>query len=141
MTERPDPERGSDAAEPAPDRPRTIARLVYDTAAQPLPAGVRAVLQRARHLLFVCEGLEVVLQLSVARSRDELKLLGQVLAEGLPAAGRSVRLDGPTGPLDRATDHRGEFRFSELRPGSYSIVVDMGPRLVELPRLELEAPC
>ena len=39
-------------------------RLVYDTKAQPLSSGVRAVLQRARRLLYAADETELVLQIA-----------------------------------------------------------------------------
>ena len=118
---------------------RLSARLVYDTNAQPLPSGVRAVMQRARRLLFAADDFEVVLQVSPEAVPERVKIMGQVLAEGLPVAGADVRLDGPTVQRSWATDREGEFRFAELPGGDYTLEIGTPEHVLEMPTLKLAA--
>ena len=103
---------------------RVPAVLVYDTAAQPLRPGVRAVTQRARRLLFMAEDTELMLQLAPTTVPSCLKLVGQVLDEGEPVIGAAIELRGPAGWLSsQATDDDGHFSIDELPKGAYAIAV------------------
>ena len=133
------PDQTSPASGPRATDRRLMARLVYDTSAQPLPSGVRAVIQRARRLLFAADDLEVVLQVSPEAAPERLKVMGQVLAEGLPVADAGVRLDGPAGPRAWTADREGEFRFAELPAGDYVLEVGTPERVLEMPTLTLTA--
>ena len=116
---------------------RVPADLVYDTKAQPLPSGVRAVMQqRARRMLFTAEDTELVLQVSSDTAPDQLKLVGQVLDEGIPVEGAAVHFVGPR-QLHEATDEEGEFRISELPKGSYDLAIGTADRVVEVSPLDL----
>ena len=127
---------GDGFAPRAEDR-RRPARLVYDTLTQQLPAGVRAVGQRARRLLFAAEDTELMLQVSADASPNGLRVMGQVLEQGMPLDGAAVRFDGPASP-DQRTDRDGEFRLSELPKGDYRIEVDATGRVIETPAVELQ---
>src|SRR3954470_16467253 len=106
------------------DPPRRVpAVLVYDTAAQPLRRGVRAVTQRARRLLFMAEDTELMLQLAPTPIPTRLKLVGQVLDFGEPVVGAAVELSGPAGSIAQATDADGHFCIDELPKGTYAIAV------------------
>src|SRR5687768_10742059 len=97
---------------------RIKARLVYDTKAQPLSPGVRAVLQRARRVLYAADETELVLQIAPDRQADLLKLAGQVLDEGMPIEGASVNLHGPSSSqVAQETDEDGEFLIGSLPKG------------------------
>ena len=124
---------------PRPTGRRLAARLVYDTSAHPLPSGVRAVMQRARRLLFAAADFEVVLQISPEAMPERVKVMGQVLTEGLPVAGAEVRLDGPPGPRSWATDREGEFRFAELPAGDYVLEIGTPEHVLQMPTLKLAA--
>lgn len=102
---------------------RVPAVLVYDTAAQPLRPGVRAVTQRARRLLFMAEDTELMLQLAPTSIPTCLKLVGQVLDDGEPVIGAAVELRGPGGHINQATDDDGHFAIDELPKGAYAIAV------------------
>ena len=129
---------------PTPDEARrdehqrhVPAELVYDTKSQPLPSGVRAVMQqRARRMLFTAEDTELVLQVSSDTSPDHLKVVGQVLDEGIPVEGAAVHLDGPR-QVDEATDEEGEFRVSDLPRGSYDLAIGTAERVVDVSPLDL----
>jgi hypothetical protein len=106
------------------DAPQRVpAVLVYDTAAQPLRPGVRAVTQRARRLLFMAEDTELMLQLAPTSIPTRLKLVGQVLDYGEPVMGAAIELRGPAGSIAQATDGDGHFCIDELPKGAYAIAV------------------
>ena len=117
---------------------RLLARLIYDTRAQPLPARVRLATQRARRLLFVAEEFEVVLQVSPDPSPNQVKVIGEVLSEGVPVTGATVRLDGPVELTNQVTDLEGKFRLAALPSGGYSIEIGMAEQVVEIPALDVD---
>ena len=126
------------AAGPLSEEPRRVAAdLVYDTKAQPLPSGVRAVMQqRARRMLFTADDTELVLQVSSDAAPEQLKVVGQVLEEGIPVEGAAIRLDGPR-QVHEATDEEGEFRVGELPKGSYDLAIGTADRVVDVSPLDL----
>jgi hypothetical protein len=121
------------------DAPRRVpAVLVYDTAAQPLRPGVRAVTQRARRLLFMAEDTELMLQLAPTTIPARLKLIGQVLDDGEPVEGASVELCGPGGAIAQATDGDGHFYIDELPKGAYAIAVAANQQSLSVSDLALD---
>lgn len=117
---------------------RIKARLVYDTKAQPLSPGVRAVGQRARRVLYAADETELVLQIAPERQSDRLKLAGQVLDEGMPIEGAAVNLHGPSSTVERETDEEGEFLIPSLPRGEYSLEIDTPARLLSVAPLDIE---
>lgn len=117
---------------------RIEARLVYDTKAQPLSSGVRAVVQRARRVLYAADETELVLQIAPDRQTDRLKLAGQVLDEGMPIEGAAVNLHGPANQVERETDEDGEFTIGALPKGEYSLEIDTPARLMSVAPLDIE---
>jgi hypothetical protein len=116
---------------------RVPAVLVYDTAAQPLRQGVRAVTQRARRLLFMAEDTELMLQLAPTSIPTCLKLVGQVLDCGEPVSGVAVELRGPAGAIAQTTDDDGHFSIDELPKGAYAIAVDASHQSISVADLAL----
>ena len=123
---------------PRSEEPRRVsAELVYDTKAQPLPSGVRAVMQqRARRMLFTADDTELVLQVSADIAPEQLKVVGQVLDEGIPVEGAAVRFEGPR-QVHEATDEEGEFRVGDLPKGSYDLEIGTADRVVDVSPLDL----
>jgi hypothetical protein len=118
---------------------RIEARLVYDTKAQPLNSGVRAVTQRARRVLYAADETELVLQIAPDRQSDRLKLAGQVLDEGMPIEGAAVSLLGPSSKeVAQETDEDGEFQIGALVKGEYSLEIDTPARSLSVAPLDLE---
>ncbi len=117
---------------------RLLARLIYDTRAQPLPARVRLATQRARRLLFVAEEFEVVLQVSPNPSSSGVRVMGEVLWEGVPVVGATIRLSGPVTPTNQPTDLEGKFRLAALASGGYSIEIGMAEQVIDIPALDLD---
>ena len=60
--------------------PRLVARLLGDTATQPLPVGVRGARSVARHALFEAGGYNLDLRLEEDDAAARLVVVGQVLA-------------------------------------------------------------
>jgi hypothetical protein len=118
---------------------RIEARLVYDTKAQPLSSGVRAVVQRARRVLYAADETELVLQIAPDRQGDRLKLAGQVLDEGMPIEGAAVNLHGPAAkPVAQETDEDGEFLIASLPKGEYCLEIDTPARSLSVAPLDIE---
>jgi hypothetical protein len=117
---------------------RIEARLVYDTKAQPLTPGVRAVVQRARRVLYAADETELVLQIAPDRQADRMKLAGQVLDDGMPIEGAAVNLQGAARNTDHETDEDGEFSIGALPRGEYSLQIDTPSRQLSVTPLELE---
>jgi hypothetical protein len=117
---------------------RMLANLVYDTKAQPLSSGIRAVVQRARRMLFAAGETEIVLQIAPDKQQDHLKLAGQILDEGMPVEGAAVNLHGPSSQVDRETDEEGEFLIGLLPPGTYHLDIEASGRSMRVPTIEVE---
>jgi hypothetical protein len=117
---------------------RVEARLVYDTKAQPLTPGVRAVVQRARRVLYAADETELVLQIAPDRQTDRLKLAGQVLDEGMPIEGAAVNLHGPMKRVEQETDEDGEFMIGSLPRGAYSLEIGTADRVMSVTPLDIE---
>ena len=117
---------------------RIEARLVYDTKSQPLSSGVRAVVQRARRVLYAADETELVLQIAPDRQADRLKLAGQVLDEGMPIEGAAVALHGPAAPVQQETDEDGEFLIPSLPKGEYCLEVGTRARVLSVAPLDIE---
>src|SRR4051794_28813048 len=103
---------------------RIMAHLVYDTKTQPLSSGIRAVVQRARRLLYAADATEVLLQIAPGKKPEQFMLAGQVLDDGMPSEGAAVTLQGPASSIDQVTDEEGEFLIGSLRPGTYGLEID-----------------
>jgi hypothetical protein len=99
---------------------RIVASLVYDTSTQPLSSGIRAVVQRARRLLYTADDTELVLQVAPGKLPDRLKVAGQVLENGMPVEGAAVCLQGPASHAEE-TDEEGEFLITSVPKGAYSL--------------------
>ena len=117
---------------------RMLASLVYDTKAQPLSSGIRAVVQRARRMLYAAGETEIVLQVAPDKQPDHLKLAGQVLDEGMPVEGAAVNLHGAASSVDQETDEEGEFLIGALPPGTYHLDIETPSRSMRVPTLEVE---
>ena len=93
---------------------------------------------RARRLLFAVAGTELVLQMAPERVPGRVRLLGQVLDDGMPISGASVRLDGPTVRCGMSTDDDGQFRVADVLPGSYQLEIGTLTQLLRVDHLSVE---
>jgi len=125
----------TDAFDPAVARMQ--ARLVYDTKTQSLASGVRAVVQRGRRLLYAAAATELVLQITLDRRPDHVRLIGQVLDEGMPVEGATVDLHRESTAIHQATDDEGEFRVNELPFGIYDLDIETDMHQVSVEQLDL----
>jgi hypothetical protein len=114
------------------------ANLVYDTKAQPLSSGIRAVVQRARRILYAAGETELVLQIAQDKQPERMKLAGQVLDEGMPVEGAAVNLQGPVSNTEHSTDEEGEFLIGSLPAGTYNLAIETSDRLMSVPPLDVE---
>ena len=120
-----------------PAVPHLQAELVYDTKTQPLAPGVRVAVKRGRRILYTAEATELILQTSPEPRPDHIRLMGQVLDDGLPVDGAAVHLSGESIALHRATDDEGEFRVGELPAGSYDLDIETATRQISVDQLDL----
>src|SRR6184192_2174880 len=65
-------------------RSSVLASLLFDTFAQPLPAGIRSTVAVARQLIYEAEGLTVDLRLDRQPQSNKICVVGQVLDKGIP---------------------------------------------------------
>ena len=117
---------------------RIEAHLVYDTKSQPLSAGVRAVVQRARRVLYSADETELVLQIAPDKQTDRHKMAGQVLDEGMPIEGAAVSLHGPSKDFAQETDEDGEFLITALPRGAYSLEIGTPAGLLSVAPIDIE---
>jgi hypothetical protein len=116
---------------------RIVASLVYDTRSQPLSSGIRAVVQRARRLLYSADDTELVLQVAPGKQPDRLKLAGQVLEDGMPVEGAAVNLHGPASHAEE-TDEEGEFLITSLPKGAYSLDIKTPAKEMSIEAIDVE---
>ena len=120
------------------DAPRRPVALAYDTADQGLPSGVRAVVREgSRRLMFESDAYEVVLRVAADRMTEQYELAGQVLFEGLPLPGATVRLEleGPSTTI--STDRSGGFRLPPLMHGAYGLSIAVAGAVLTVPPIAL----
>ena len=117
---------------------RIQANLVYDTKSQPLSSGVRAVVQRARRVLYSADETELVLQIAPDKLANRHKLAGQVLDEGMPIEGAAVSLLGGPKNIAQATDEDGEFLITSLPGGEYSLEIGTPAGLLSVAPFDIE---
>ena len=117
---------------------RVAPQLVYDTRDHPLAAGVRSVGGPARRLLFTADATELVLQMTPERRPGRVRLMGQVLDNGMPMSGVSVQLDGPDGHYVKSTDDEGQFRVADVQKGSYCLEIGTLTHVLSVDPLAIE---
>lgn len=102
---------------------RARALLTFDSATQLGLAGVRSAETRSRQMIFACELAEVAVTVRPSRQADRLDVNGQVFPRDLPSADALVvRLAQADDLLDISlTNDVGEFSFTELPPGAYTL--------------------
>jgi hypothetical protein len=122
---------------PDPMPRRSSAELVYDTGAQPLPAGVRTAVSRGRKLLYAAAEAELMLQVAPEARPAHVRLAGQVMEGGMPVEGAAVRLRGGATAVERTTDDDGEFRVAGLPAGGYALDIDTPTRRLGVDRVDL----
>jgi hypothetical protein len=118
--------------------PSCAVELAYDTAAQGLPSGVRAVVQEgSRRLMFESQEYEILLRVASNRLAERHDLLGQVLFGGLPLPGATVRLDADSQRPTILTDQTGSFRLPPLSRGEYGLSIAVDGAVLVVPPIAL----
>src|ERR1044072_780099 len=117
---------------------RVTPQLVYDTRDRPLATGVRSAGGPAPPPLFAAAQTQPVIPMPPERSPGRVRLMGQVLDNGMPIGGASVHLNGPTGLKIKATDDEGQFRVADVQKGSYHLEIDTLTQLLSVDSLAIE---
>ena len=122
------------------DAPRCPVELAYDTAEEDRSSRVRAVLREgSRRLMFEANAYEVLVRVASDRLTQQYELAGQVLFEGLPLPGATVRLevDGPGTTI--ATDLSGAFRLPPLVHRACALSIAVEGAVLTVPPIALHA--
>jgi len=122
----PRPESGSSVVR------RILATLRFDTVGLSPAYGLRSDAAGERQLLF--EAGETRLHIQVSPAGEDWVITGQVL--GPPSAGQ-VELSGESGSQHAVLDERCEFTLPPVARGSYSMVLRLNDRELELPPIDL----
>ncbi len=123
------------------DAPRCPVELAYDTADRGLPSGVKVVVREgSRRLMFEAEAYEILVKVASDRLTQRYELAGQVLFEGLPLPGATVRLevDGPGATI--STDLAGGFRMPPLVQGACALSIAVDGAVLTVPPIALHRP-
>lgn len=118
---------------------RLLARLIFDSFAQPLPVGVRSGAPMARQLLYESDGLTVDLRIDKHANSKALSIVGQVLdARTLRLAHEAVPvalLDGQGKRLQQtSTSHFGEFHLEIAGETEMQLAIEVdGGRSICIP--------
>jgi CheY-like chemotaxis protein len=93
-----------------------VARLIFDSFRQPLPAGVRALEPRERRLVYENGALSIDVSFELRMDPPLIQLIGQILDSANPdhrMGGIPVVVQGAKGPIASAmTNEFGEFQFA-----------------------------
>ena len=127
----------------APRKPRSLARLLFDSCLQPAMAGVRGSVP-ARQLLYETDELCIDLRLEVRRTERRVSMIGQILSRAASQIGHQqlpVRLYEQNQQLTQSiTNQYGEFQL-EFGPNSaISLAIGQdGETRIALPHIDLIA--
>lgn len=107
-----------------------IAKLVFDSASQPVPAGVRGTVAIARELLYRAGSLCIDMRLQSKPGSDSRVLIGQLLDSANPnhgIGGIPISLLSQGDTVSKAkTNNVGEFDFGLAVRGDLQLVFGMG---------------
>lgn len=109
---------------------RSLARLVFDSFAQPLPAGIRSGAAMARQMVYEADGLTIDLRIDKHANSKALSIVGQVLdARTLRLAPESVPvalLNRQGEPLQRtSTSNFGEFHLEVAAEAEMQLAIEV----------------
>ena len=116
-----------------------IAELIYDSFSEPLPVGMRQRDLPARQTLYRAEGLELDLKVQVTGDKKGA-IIGQVISEKncLEVDDLEIDLSCDGERIGASnTNSWGEFMFSDLPRGNYEIQVQLGEKVLRLPKVPL----
>jgi hypothetical protein len=127
------------AAKIAAPASRSLASLVFDSFARPLPAGIRSGAPTARQLVYEAEGLTVDLRIDKHANSKALSIVGQVLdARTLRLASEAVPvalLNRQGEPLQSTwTTHFGEFHLEVAAEAEMQLAIEVdAERSIRIP--------
>jgi hypothetical protein len=114
-----------------------IARLVYDSFSEPLPAGVRRRDVASRQTLYATDSMHLDLKIELGDEKGQI--IGQIVADKeLEICGLRIELT----QLGRVTNESntnalGEFVFDDLPKGNYELQIVLDDRMVKTPTVPL----
>ncbi len=121
---------------------RLLAMLTFDSRAQPVTAGLRSIAgdTEQRQLIFNSEAAEIAVTIQPTLPDKNFTVTGQVFPlRDTPADAFSVQLLKDAREVGLATaDELGEFTFTNLPAGEYSMVVSAGEYEVVISSLYLQ---
>jgi hypothetical protein len=100
----------------SPQEEGTLAGMIYDSLAQPLPVGIRGAALAMRQVLYEAEGLTVDLRLEREPNSNQIHASGQALSKEVPlcwVADAAIVLWNDKGQMVTTTEsnHHGEFQL------------------------------
>jgi hypothetical protein len=118
------------AAKVAAPAGRSLASLVFDSFARPVPAGIRSGSAMARQLVYEADGLTIDLRIDKHANSKALSIVGQVLdARTLRLAPEAVPvalLNRQGEPLQRtATSNFGEFHLEVAAEAEMQLAIEL----------------
>lgn len=120
---------------------RLLGMLTFDSFAQPATAGLRSVTDNTeqRQLIYTSESAEIAVTIQPAVPDKNVTLVGQVFPlQDTPAEVFTIQLLRDDREVGLVTaDELGEFAFSNLPSGEYSMVVSAGEYEVLISSLHL----
>jgi len=120
-----------------------LASLLFDTFAQPLPAGIRSGAAVARQLVYEAEGLTVDLRLDSQPHSGKVLVVGQVLDKRHPQVsprGVSIALWTQNGQpfLEVGPNESGEFHLEFDAQDDLRLLIDVaGRKTIRIPLAHL----
>lgn len=118
-----------------------VARLVFDSWRSPAPAGARAAspsIAAVRQLIYEREDDRYTVRVTRSSSRAPYQIIGQLLMTGQPVDGVVLLLRAATGAAATIrSEDTGEFFFSDVAPGEYTILIRHPEGDVILPGIDL----
>jgi hypothetical protein len=90
---------------------------------------------RVRRLLLQASDLEIDLEITLDRARDEAQLGGRVAADRAEVDGGIVRLSTGTAQRTARLSVRGDFELNEVQRGAHRLEIEFDDRRFEIPIL------
>ena len=131
------------AATNSQEETSVLASLLFDTFAQPLPAGIRSGAAVARQLVYEAEGLTVDLRLDSQSHSGKVLVVGQVLDKRHPRvspSGVSIALWTQNGQpcLEVGPNQSGEFQLEFEAQDDLRLLIDVaGRKTIRIPLAHL----
>lgn len=122
---------------------RLLAMLTFDTRMQPVSAGLRSVADdtEQRQLIYTSESAEIAVTIQPTLPDKNFTVAGQIFpVKDTPADAFSIQLLKDSQEMGLvAADELGEFTFTNLPAGEYSMIVSAGEYEIVISSLHLQA--